>query len=91
MTGTLSAARTWCDQKKTRRACKEKNLLSLTPLCVPHLEYEVPVLLGLQEGVPIGDGVADNEALPSPHVLFPHGRELDLFRSEGGEMKIRRI
>ena len=44
----------------------------------PHLEYEISVLLGLQERVPVRDGVADDEALAAAHVLLAHSGELDL-------------
>ena len=44
----------------------------------PHLEYEIPVLLGLQEGVSVRDGIADDEALAAAHVLLPHRSELHL-------------
>ena len=45
-----------------------------------YLEYEIPVLLRLEEGVAVGDRVADEEALAAAHVLLPHRRELGLAR-----------
>lgn len=35
------------------------------------------------EAAPVRDGVADDEALPRPHVLVPHGSELRLEGSKG--------
>lgn len=43
-----------------------------------HLPDELPVLLGLEKGAPVGDGVADDESLAAAHVLLSHCSELDL-------------
>ena len=42
------------------------------------LKDEIPVLLGLKEGMFVGDRVADDEPFAASHVLFPHRRELHL-------------
>merc|ERR1712168_1212735 len=42
----------------------------------PHLGDQGAVLYSLIEAVSVSDAVADDEALPTTHVLFPHGGEL---------------
>jgi hypothetical protein len=39
-------------------------------ICRRHLLNEIPVFLGLHERVAVGDGVANDEALATAHVLL---------------------
>lgn len=48
-----------------------------------HAVNELLELAHLVEAAPVRDGVADDEALASPHVLVPHGRELCLGTHSG--------
>lgn len=43
-----------------------------------HSVNELLELANFVEAAPVRDGVADDEALPRPHVLVPHGSELRL-------------